>query len=313
MASVELATGYKLLAHTQTFSGRAFWLASIYGGNNEEKCFRVEDNDNKLYKVRFATATSRRSVASEHEAFRILREHEFDWTPHVYEVQFDEPAYLIISYAEGESLDKSLCWMPHAESLVAGLERLLTDIHSIRGDYFGHLKSTKFSSWQAFIDVRLWRHVLPLARAGLVSEGDLRNIRALYEEASEALRNIRPSLLHGDVKPANIIFNEDSGNAVLVDFELARFGDVDFEWSKLYRLSLRWPEYRTHVALPLLERSSFNRPREQADEAKMLLYALYHACSFLDFELETGLTSPEYRISDLAELLRVVHQRLGNR
>jgi aminoglycoside phosphotransferase (APT) family kinase protein len=310
MASVDLATARSLIADMTTFSGRPIHIASIYDLPNEEKCFRVETNDGSLgYKVRFTTATSKQSVAREHEALRILRQHGVAWVPHVYEFRADEPAYLVTSYAEGESLDKSLSWVPHAEFIVAGLGQLMTKIHEIGGDYFGHLAGPRYSSWLAFVDVRLWRHVLPLVKAGLISDDDLRRIHALYEEAHDALSHVRPTLLHGDVKPANTVFDTNRCRTILVDFELARFGDVDFEWSKLYRLALRWPEYQRLIAMPILNRVSFDQARGRTGDAKLLLYEVYHACSFLDFELETGIPTPNYRISDLEELLWAVRLR----
>jgi aminoglycoside phosphotransferase (APT) family kinase protein len=307
MASVDLSTARKLIASMKTFGGQPVQVNSIYDRHNEEKCFRVEIGDGSPgYKVRFATATSRQSVAREHEALCILRQHEVAWVPHIYEFQAGEPAYLVTAYAEGVSLDKDLSWVTHTESVLASLGRLLGDIHEIVGDYYGHLSGPRYASWQAFVDVRFWRHVLPLVRAGFISEDDLRRIRALYEEAREALDDVRPTLLHGDVKPANIVFDASRGRTVLVDFELARFGDVDFEWSKLYRLALRWPEYRGLIAESTLSGVSFDQARGRAGDAKLLLYEVYHACSFLDFELETGIPSPHYRLSDLAELLGAV-------
>ena len=307
MASVDPAAASSLIAQMKTFSGRPTHITSIYDRHNEEKCFRVETDDGSPgYKVRFATATSRPSAAREHEALRILRQYEVAWVPQVHEFRADEPAYLVTAYAEGESLDKGLNWVTHADTIVRSLGRLLTNIHQISGDYFGHLAGPRYSSWLAFVDVRFWRHVLPLVKAGLISEDDLDRIRALYDEAHDALNDARPTLLHGDVKPANIIFDANQRRTILVDFELARFGDPDFEWSKLYRLALRWPEYRRLIAEPILSEFSFDQARGRAGDAKLLLYEVYHACSFLDFELETGIPTPNYRLSDLAELLRAV-------
>lgn len=312
MAPVDLSTARGLIATMETFRGLTTHLSSIYDRHNEEKCFRVEvGDDSPGYKVRFATATSRHSVTREHEALHILRQHGVTWVPSVYEFRSDEPAYLVTAYAEGESLDKGQVWTPHADSIVAGLAKLLDEIHRISGDYFGHLGGPRYSTWRAFVDVRFWRHVTPLAEARLIGEDDLRGIRALYDEAREALDGVRPTLLHGDVKPANIVFSAELRRTVLVDFELARFGDVDFEWSKLYRLALRWPEYRRLVAEPIMSGVSFDHSRGRAGDAKLLLYELYHACSFLGFELETGIPTPNYRLSDLTELLHAVRSHVA--
>ncbi len=38
----------------------------------------------------------------------------------------------------------------------------------------------------------------------------------------------RPTLLHMDIKPANIIYNLQTKTVSVIDFELARFGDIDY-------------------------------------------------------------------------------------
>lgn len=310
MAPVNLTTAYNLLAQTQTFKGRLIRITSIYNSHPEEKCFRVETNDPQAaYKVRFASSTNKLSVATEYEAFSTLKQHGITWVPHIYEFQADDPAYLIVAYEEGESLDKSSRWVPHVKSIVSGIDQLLADIHQISGDYFGHLAGPRYSSWKAFLDTRFWHHVRLVMSAGLINKYDVSRFQSLYDEASEAFPAIRPTLLHGDVKPANIIFDADRYRVILIDFEIARFGDVDFEWVRLHHLALRWLDYRRLVAQPLLAGTSSAKLCEAAVEAKLLLYALFHVCSLLAFECEVGLPIPTYRLDNLAELLRLVHSR----
>lgn len=43
----------------------------------------------------------------------------------------------------------------------------------------------------------------------------------------------QPTLIHMDVKPANIIYNADTGAVSLIDFEFARFGDIDYGWTQI--------------------------------------------------------------------------------
>lgn len=43
----------------------------------------------------------------------------------------------------------------------------------------------------------------------------------------------KPSLIHMDVKPANIIYNQKLDLVTLIDFEHARFGDIDFGWTQI--------------------------------------------------------------------------------
>lgn len=310
MAFVDITAVHRLLALTQTFKGRTIRVFSIYNRHPEEKCFRVEvDRDRVSYKVRFAPETTKLSVATEHEAFRILRENGVAWVAHVYEFRADDPAYLIVEYESGESLDKSLGWTPHADLIISGLCQILSDIHNVSGDYFGHLAGPRYDSWQAFMDMRFWHHVRLVSGAGLITEDDLHWIRLLYDDASKVFSGVRPTLLHGDVKPANIVFDAERRRVSLVDFELARFGDVDFEWIRLEHLARRWPEYDKLVAQPLLSASQSQRSVQSDGEVKLLLYALFHVCSILAFECEVGLPIPEYRLRDLMDVLRAVRSR----
>jgi aminoglycoside phosphotransferase (APT) family kinase protein len=310
MPSVDPRVAHRVLAAAQTFRGKSFKISSMYGEGNEEKCFRVETRRNRLvYKIRFPTATSRRSVAREYAALLLLSQHGVKWTPHLYEVNLDEPSYLVLGFVEGESLDKSLKWISHAKSIQLRLQQELADIHRIQGEFFGHLAGPRYESWQAFFEIRLWRHVMPLVKALLVSERDLARIKALHEEARQSLSEVSPILLHGDVKPANVIFELSTKKTTLIDFELSRFGDPDFEWTKLRRMAIRWPEYQQLVSQPLLNSPSRINLIGHSD-AKILLYDMYHACSFLDFELETGLPVAPYRLDDIAQLLATLRSRI---
>lgn len=42
-----------------------------------------------------------------------------------------------------------------------------------------------------------------------------------------------PSLIHMDIKPANIIYDENTELVTIIDFEHARFGDVDYGWAQV--------------------------------------------------------------------------------
>jgi len=309
MASVERRVARQILSTTQTFQKRSFKLSSIYNKHNEEKCFRVTDKSTLVsYKVRFASLSSRKSVEREYEALSYLKRHGVTRTPHIYEVKLDEPPYLITSFVEGQSIDKSLTWVRRAPEILRELRQCLTDIHSIEGSYYGHLGGKRYETWLDFFEVRLWRHVMPLTTAKLLRKTDLQKIQTLFEEARGSLADVKPMLLHGDVKAANVLFDQATNKTTLIDYELARFGDVDFEFTKLRRMAIRWPEYDKLVAQPLLE-SVFHHDWKREHEAKLSLYDLYHACSFLDFELECGLPVQPYRLKDLEGLLRKLHSR----
>lgn len=57
-----------------------------------------------------------------------------------------------------------------------------------------------------------------------------------YSRCCEILDNSsfsEPTLIHMDIKPANIIYNQQTKSLNLIDFEHARFGDADFGWTQI--------------------------------------------------------------------------------
>jgi len=61
-------------------------------------------------------------------------------------------------------------------------------------------------------------------------------LRRAYNRCCEILDDSSfsiPTLIHMDIKPANIIYNPKTENLTLIDFEHARFGDIDFGWTQI--------------------------------------------------------------------------------
>lgn len=60
---------------------------------------------------------------------------------------------------------------------------------------------------------------------------DRNKMQSAYNNSLRILNNStfsEPSLIHMDIKPANIVFDPKTEKAVLIDFEFARFGDLDY-------------------------------------------------------------------------------------
>jgi aminoglycoside phosphotransferase (APT) family kinase protein len=306
MTAVDLTVAGRRIAQLRTFGSTSVSVEPLHNATGREKCFRVDPaTGSGAYKVRFTVAFNELSAATEYEALRVLHEVGVPWAPRIYEFDDREPACLVTGYQEGESLDKSSRWAAHADAIVSGLRGLLSDIHSVRGGYFGHLAGPQYPSWNAFLETRLSHHMRAAMECGGISRGDVKDILALHERARRELEVAPPVLLHSDVKPANILFDQMLLKTMLVDFELARFGDPDFEWVMVRRLALRRPAYRQLVAEPLLRAVGVLGERSSgAREAKLLLYSLYQTCSFLAFEWQHRLPVPVYRTEDLRTLLQ---------
>ena len=311
MTAVDPATVSARVAQLHTFRGHALQIHSMYHSPDGEKCFHIYDQDTAQdYKVRFAVDSNTLAAATEHRALTILAQHHLRWAAPIVEFDTTVPCCLVTGYYNGDSLDKSLSWVPHADRIVADLARMLCEVHSIRGTSFGQLASDEYPTWQSFLDVRFWRHVRPVAAAGYLTEDEVAMITKLSEQARDDVKTTQPVLLHFDVKPANILFDVQCSTTALVDWELARFGDIDFEWVKLQHLARRWPEYTSRIIEPLLRTVGFlPSDGNTSRAAKLLLYALYQACSLLAFKCQHGQSIPEDRFNDLKQLLHQVRQQ----
>jgi hypothetical protein len=299
-----------ILARAAAFRGRSCHVTSIYHRHQEEKCFRIDvAHDDIPYKLRLVTETSILSAANEYEALSILRASNVTWAPSVFEYRPAHPSYLVTEFVEGRSLDTGAWWLPEGARIRDSLAQKLDTLHAITGSFHGHLAGPAYRTWRAFLDVRFWHHVRRCEAEAILSSDDIRRIEALYDDTGDACSKIDPRLLHADVKPANLVATR-VGACHPIDFEITRFGDVDFEWVKIRWLALRWPEYLEHIAEPLLaEKLPSVDVRDWPP--KLLLYAIYHVCSILEFERDVNLPSPTYRWRDLRLLLDIVRSRYG--
>lgn len=62
------------------------------------------------------------------------------------------------------------------------------------------------------------------------------NLSKAYHKCCDIIENCefsKPSLIHMDVKPANVVYNQNNELVTLIDFEHARFGDIDFGWTQI--------------------------------------------------------------------------------
>ncbi|MDQ0160651.1 phosphotransferase family protein [Alkalibacillus salilacus] len=98
----------------------------------------------------------------------------------------------------------------------------------------------QFSNWSHFVEQQFYSFA-----------EDVREIldERLYKLAVERFEDMKhglplpdgPSFIHMDFRPANIIFDQDEVTGV-IDFESARFGSTEIDFTKLYRDFLSYDE-----------------------------------------------------------------------
>ena len=106
------------------------------------------------------------------------------------------------------------------------------------------------------------------------------NIDKLFVSISDILSResySQPILLHMDINPGNIILSP-SGDVHIIDFELARFGELEYGWVNLLSKTLHHYDmrYKQCILYPILEKN-FMLLDKAMKKDKYKIYMLYHS------------------------------------
>ncbi|WP_411142589.1 phosphotransferase family protein [Streptomyces sp. x-80] len=116
-----------------------------------------------------------------------------------------------------------------ADRYLEDLAEPLAAIHRIPGTHFGRLAGARqHRSWSNYLHNRL--HTYATAAPTLRATALL-----LHQEVEAGEDSIQPVLLHHDLRPGHLL-REPAGSRLLIDWELATFGD---KHSDLGRLAVR--------------------------------------------------------------------------
>lgn len=154
---------------------------------------------------------------------------------------FDEKYYLY-TFSKGKTLQelaetKHISqdeWGSIANKLKKCIE-VLSTVHSKQ--YSDHNQFIK----DQYADI-LKRKIMPKLNHRTFSALPSKTVTTVYQRCVNIIESSvysEPTLLHMDVKPANVIYNPESKTVSLIDFELARFGDFDYGWTQLLITSLK--------------------------------------------------------------------------
>ncbi|WP_433857527.1 phosphotransferase family protein [Streptomyces kronopolitis] len=115
------------------------------------------------------------------------------------------------------------------DRFLADLAEPLAAIHRIPGTHFGRLAGTQqHRSWTGYLHDRLRTYAAAAPALRVVA-------RCLHQEVDASDTPIQPVLLHHDLQPGHLL-REPAGSRLLIDWELAIFGDYQ---SDLARLAVR--------------------------------------------------------------------------
>ncbi|MEW2438621.1 aminoglycoside phosphotransferase family protein [Streptomyces caniferus] len=123
----------------------------------------------------------------------------------------------------------------HLDRFLTDLAEPLAAIHRIPGTHFGRLAGARqHHSWTDYLHDRLRTYATAAPALRAVA-------RRLHQEVDASDNAIQPALLHHDLQPVHLL-REPAGSRMLIDWELAIFGDYRSDLARLaVRLGLHDP------------------------------------------------------------------------
>jgi len=118
----------------------------------------------------------------------------------------------------------------------------------------------------------------------------------------------KPTLLHMDIKPANLIYNRNTGELTVIDFEFARFGDIDYGKIQLLLTGINAfsDNYKKYV-YPHITKTlpTFS---EAQNSPKLTCYLLYQTMSNLIYYDDHKLPCPK----EMAQMFYIILNKFSS-
>lgn len=210
------------------------------------------------------------------------------------EFAFRGMRYYITTYIEGQSLDTfqdvqpQIIWNDVADKLLILINQLTS------------LKATQYSEHGVFVPDDyasiLKKKLKVRLRHPLIANYPHAILERAFIWSCDILDHSqfsRPTLIHMDVKPANIIYNKKTGSVSLIDFEFARFGDVDYGWIQILMSGCnRFNQFYKELIVPRLTEGKLTWD-EALNTPKFQYYLFYQAMCNLIYYHDHHLPCPE--------------------
>lgn len=219
------------------------------------------------------------------------------------EFEFDGMKYYITSFIDGVSLDNITETLTNDEwrIIASKLRSRLNELSTIHSSLYSEHNDFLTDDCATILKEKfLKRFSHPLFHA--YSHKELGEAYERCCKILEASRFTKPTLLHMDVKPANIIYNSKTGLVTLIDFEFARFGDIDYGWTQvlLSGINAFRKEYKEQIVPRLTE--GYLNLEEALEIPKFQCYIFYQTACNLIYYYEHNTDYPR-EIKELFEKL----------
>ena len=211
--------------------------------------------------------------------------------------------YIITSFIEGSDLESQIPRLDDIElhEISIKLHNILNELHSVTSDRYS---SFDYSECKSFAEIMFNKIKKQCNNTHNVFIKNV-SISKLLDSVYKILSNSSftdPTLLHMDITPRNIIYTQDK-KICLIDFELSRFGDIDYEWTNMLIkvLHTRNERFKQNVLVPIINNNFM--PLEKALYFnKYKVYLLYLSINKYIYNVNCELASP-LQLTELIDYL----------
>lgn len=276
---IELMPNYTITINDKTYTH--FIIKCKY--SNKKFFLKVFKNRDNIFQCNYYLANNKGNV--QYNRFPIILVPRFT---------FNDVEYYITSFVDGESLDVisvdlSKEQYKHIADEVRNqwieLTKIKSNIYSERGEY---LQESACNIFKTKLKKRLKHPVFDN-----IPEKDIYKAYNNISEIIEKCKFSEPSLIHMDVKPANIVYNIKTNSVTLIDFEHARFGDIDFGWVQILLSGFNsfGEKYEKHICPHIIENNI--TLTEALKTPKLQCYLFYQTACNLIYYHEKNLECPQ--------------------
>lgn len=229
-------------------------------------------DDNMSYKVRLKHPLFPDTVKKELRVLKYISQYPgANNFPEIIYTDGNEEV-MVTSYFEGVPLDECYYFSQEKKNeIVSKIEDKLKILHSMYSPAKDIINNRNFTNWYEWLKLIFDSYIAKIKEYKLLKAKDECFIYDFLEINRDYLENVRTSVIHGDLKPANIIYNQQREDVFIVDFESGKVGDPAFDTYRIYRdnwgykeeydrnpvyvlyainLSLRWITYNLAKGIP---------------------------------------------------------------